>query len=124
MENQRNLLKELVDTLERINETNEQITGIVNNFSAYYEDLSQFLNIVKNANTLSLKLHAALQAVKEEGSLEDNEEIALQVEDILRTQAWVQKNAELADEALKKLSDLEDVTLQFYDNPHPDVVFD
>lgn len=117
------LKKELVRVLKSISELSEEITRIVNVFPDYYEDMLRLLTIVANANNLTSLIHEAVTKCRDEGHLLD-EDLQSQLDNLLRTQDWVKKNYELATEATQKLSALEDVTLQFYDNPHPDVIFD
>ena len=115
---------ELVSLLNDIGRLSENITRIINVFPDYYEEMLSFLNIVAGANKLHGLLHEAVESARAHPSVQDDEEFSQQLEHLLRTQEWVQKNYELALEATRKLSDLEDVTLQFYDNKHPDVVFE
>lgn len=116
--------KELFDTLERINQTNGEITGLINVFPDYYEQMQSLLSVVSKANELSNRLQDAVADLRETGAGADDPDFDAQMARILRTQEWAKKNHELAQAALQRLSDLEDVTLQFYDNPHPDVVID
>jgi hypothetical protein len=117
------LKQELVRVLKNISELSEEITRIVNVFPDYYEDMLRLLTVVANANNLTSLIHEAVAKCRDEGHLLD-EDLQSQLDNLLRTQDWVKKNYELATEATQKLSALEDVTLQFYDNPHPDVIFD
>lgn len=117
------LKKELIRVLQHIGELSEEITRIVNVFPDYYEEMLRLLNVVAHANKLNATIQDLVAECRAAGHLLD-EDLQEQLDNILRTQDWVKKNYELATEATQKLSALEDVTLQFYDNPHPDVVFD
>lgn len=79
--------------------------------------------MIKKANKLSSDLQK-LVANLDESFAESDAELQQQIQSFLRTQTWMQTNHDIAQTAIAKLSDLEDVTLQFYDNPHPDTVFD
>lgn len=118
-----NIKKDLVRLLGDIGRLSEQITRIINVFPDYYEDMLSLLTIVANANKVHGMIHDAVQQARVAEAFEADSEFAAQITHLLRTQEWVKKNYELALDATKKLSDLEDVTLQFYDNPHPDVIF-
>jgi hypothetical protein len=67
---------------------------------------------------------ALLREATDEGFFTEEEAAELEAKfaHAMRTDEWVAKNHELATEATQKLAALEDVTLQFYDNQHPDVV--
>jgi hypothetical protein len=117
------LKKELIRVLRNIGELSEEITRIVNVFPDYYEDMMRLLTVVASANNLNVVIHDVVTECRAAGHLLDDD-LQEQLDNILRTQDWVKKNYELATEATQKLSALEDVTLKFYDNPHPDVIFD
>jgi hypothetical protein len=108
----------------KLDEANNQVTGIINVFPDYYEQMLSILNIVASSNQLNVELQKLISEWQESSLLGDDYELHEQVQQAMRTQDWVQKNYELAKEAIQKLSALEDVTLQFYDNLHPDVVVD
>lgn len=112
---------ELIALLRDIAKTAEEVTNLINVFPDYYEDMMRLLNVVKHAADANRKIHAAFAGVRDNPEISDR--FRQQIDYLLRTQDWVEKNYALAVEATQKLSALEDVTLQFYDNPHPDVNF-
>lgn len=110
--------------VSKLDEANNQVTGIINVFPDYYEQMLSILNIVASSNQLNIELQKLVTEWQERSLLGDDYELHEQVQQAIRTRDWVQKNYELAKDAIQKLSALEDVTLQFYDNLHPDVVVD
>ena len=117
----------LIMALEQVNECTETLTRSVNFLPDYYENILVILNLVSRVNDLHVELNRGVALVREatdDGFLSEEESVELQARfaHVMRTDEWVTKNHELALEATKKLAALEDVTLQFYDNQHPDVV--
>ena len=117
------LKAELFGLLERLADATTGVTRAVNLFPDYYEKILALLTVIRDANKLTLEIQNIIAESVDDGFTENDEDLQQRIDHFLRTQDWVKKNSELATEAISKLSQLEDVTLQFYDNPHPDVVF-
>jgi hypothetical protein len=117
------LKKELFELLEKLADATTAVTSAVNIFPDHYEKILALLSVIRDANKLTCEVQEVVAESVDEGLTENDEDLQQRVDHFLRTQDWVKKNSELAAEAIAKLSQLEDVTLQFYDNPHPDVVF-
>lgn len=125
--NRKELEEQLILALEEVNKCTETLTRTVNFLPDYYENILVILKVVARVHELHLELNrgvALLNDVADAGFFNEEETEALQARfaHAMRTSEWVAKNHELATEAIQKLTALEDVTLQFYDNQHPDVV--
>lgn len=117
------LKKQLLAAMNSAADATESLTSAANVFPDFYERILELLTVIKKANKLSSDLQK-LVANLDESFAESDAELQQQIQSFLRTQTWMQTNHDIAQTAIAKLSDLEDVTLQFYDNPHPDTVFD